>query len=136
MFAFKNNIHFFKTHAKENGFIITQYPPNPEEAVDFLRLLMDHDCSTIICLDQLHIIESVGVILYFSREIFEAFKSFQIEASGLLSNICTLKTNFRSLFCNDDNNSFNRLNIGYHHLHLKRYCLHTEWSAIPAKKPT
>lgn len=46
------------THAKENGFIITQYPPNPEEAVDFLRLLMDHDCSTIICLDQLHIIES------------------------------------------------------------------------------
>lgn len=98
LFAFKNNIHFLKTHTQENGLIITQYPPYPEEAIDFLRLLMDHDCSTIICLDPLHIIESVGVIWYFSQNIFETFKSFQFEAPRLLSNNCTLKANFRFFF--------------------------------------
>ncbi|XP_052692786.1 receptor-type tyrosine-protein phosphatase kappa-like [Crassostrea angulata] len=45
------------THTVENGFIITQYPPL-EKAVDFLRLLIDHECSTIICLDPLHILDS------------------------------------------------------------------------------
>eukprot|EP00105_Crassostrea_gigas_P028780 XP_011450535.2 PREDICTED: receptor-type tyrosine-protein phosphatase C-like [Crassostrea gigas] len=47
------------THKKENGFIITQYPPR-EEAVDFIRLLMDHECSTVICFDPLHMIESTN----------------------------------------------------------------------------
>lgn len=61
LFALKNNIYFIKTHTKENGFIITQYP-SPEEVGDFLRLLIGHDCITVICLDPLHIIESVGVI--------------------------------------------------------------------------
>lgn len=65
--------HVIKTHTKENGFIITQYPP-PVEAGNFIRLLMDHECSTVICLDPLHMIESVGLIsLYFSQELFEAF---------------------------------------------------------------
>lgn len=62
------------THTKENGFIITQYPSS-EEVGDFFRLLMAHDCSTVICLDPLHIIESVGVIIFLSGTV-QSFLTF------------------------------------------------------------
>ena len=37
---------------------MTRYP-SPEDAVDFLRLLNDHESDTVICLDPVHEIESV-----------------------------------------------------------------------------
>nr|XP_022309665.1 receptor-type tyrosine-protein phosphatase gamma-like [Crassostrea virginica] len=39
------------------AFIVTHYPP-PEDAVDFLRLLTDHESNTVICMDPLSKIES------------------------------------------------------------------------------
>ncbi|XP_034321090.2 receptor-type tyrosine-protein phosphatase epsilon [Magallana gigas] len=42
---------------KDRAFIVTQYP-TPEDAVDFLRLLNDHDSDTVICMNPLYEIES------------------------------------------------------------------------------
>ncbi|XP_078328710.1 uncharacterized protein LOC111114478 isoform X1 [Crassostrea virginica] len=39
-------------------FIVTRYP-SPEDAVDFLRLLNDHESDTVICLDPVHEVESI-----------------------------------------------------------------------------
>nr|XP_022304858.1 uncharacterized protein LOC111111943 isoform X3 [Crassostrea virginica]XP_022304859.1 uncharacterized protein LOC111111943 isoform X3 [Crassostrea virginica] len=39
-------------------FIVTRYPP-PEDAVDFLRLLNDHESDTVISLDPVHEVESI-----------------------------------------------------------------------------
>ncbi|XP_078330543.1 uncharacterized protein LOC111113024 [Crassostrea virginica] len=43
---------------KAKRFIVTHYP-TPEDAVDFLRLLNDHDSDTVICLDPVHHVESI-----------------------------------------------------------------------------
>ncbi|XP_078327339.1 uncharacterized protein LOC111113019 isoform X1 [Crassostrea virginica] len=43
---------------KAKRFIVTLYP-TPEDAVDFLRLLNDHDSDTVICLDPVHHVESI-----------------------------------------------------------------------------
>lgn len=51
---------FFQSHSTDNGFIVTHYP-TPEDAVDFLRLLIDHESSTVICMDPLHNIDQVSV---------------------------------------------------------------------------
>nr|XP_022292874.1 receptor-type tyrosine-protein phosphatase epsilon-like isoform X2 [Crassostrea virginica] len=42
---------------KNNAFIVSQYP-TPEDAVDFLRLLTDHESDTVICLNPLQEIKS------------------------------------------------------------------------------
>lgn len=52
---------FFQSHSTDNGFIVTHYP-TPENAVDFLRLLIDHESSTVICMDPLHNIDQVSVL--------------------------------------------------------------------------
>nr|XP_022308537.1 receptor-type tyrosine-protein phosphatase T-like isoform X2 [Crassostrea virginica] len=39
-------------------FIVTHYP-TPEDAVDFLRLLNDHESDTVICMDPVHSVESI-----------------------------------------------------------------------------
>ncbi|XP_078328383.1 uncharacterized protein LOC111113170 [Crassostrea virginica] len=42
---------------KNAAFIVTKYPPL-EDAVDFLRLLIDHESHTVICMNSLNEIES------------------------------------------------------------------------------
>ena len=61
---------------KARRFIVTHYP-TPDDAVDFLRLLNDHESDTVICMDPVHQVESVCKILlmlYISkilnREVF------------------------------------------------------------------
>ena len=44
---------------KNAAFIVTKYPPL-EDAVDFLRLLIDHESHTVICMNSLNEIESVS----------------------------------------------------------------------------
>ncbi|XP_061166271.1 receptor-type tyrosine-protein phosphatase epsilon-like [Saccostrea echinata] len=45
------------SYTNPNAFIITHYP-SPEDAVDFLRLLTDHESDVLICMDPLNEIES------------------------------------------------------------------------------
>ncbi|XP_061190386.1 receptor-type tyrosine-protein phosphatase T-like [Saccostrea echinata] len=45
------------SYVNNKAFIVTHYPP-PEDAVDFLRLLTDHECDIVICMDPLPKIES------------------------------------------------------------------------------
>uniref|UniRef100_A0A8W8NZL0 Receptor-type tyrosine-protein phosphatase T n=1 Tax=Magallana gigas TaxID=29159 RepID=A0A8W8NZL0_MAGGI len=45
------------TYIKDNAFIVTHYPPQ-EDAVDFLRLITDHESGTVICMDPLNTINS------------------------------------------------------------------------------
>ncbi|XP_065923437.1 receptor-type tyrosine-protein phosphatase epsilon [Magallana gigas] len=45
------------SYIKDNAFIVTHYPPQ-EDAVDFLRLITDHESSTVICMDPLNTINS------------------------------------------------------------------------------
>ncbi|XP_022306967.2 receptor-type tyrosine-protein phosphatase T-like, partial [Crassostrea virginica] len=45
------------SYINAKAFIVTQYPP-PEDAVDFLRLLIDHESDTVICMDPLTEIKS------------------------------------------------------------------------------
>nr|XP_022309642.1 receptor-type tyrosine-protein phosphatase mu-like isoform X2 [Crassostrea virginica] len=45
------------SYQQNNAFIVTHYPP-PEDAVDFLRLLVDHESNTVICMDPLSKITS------------------------------------------------------------------------------
>eukprot|EP00105_Crassostrea_gigas_P017835 XP_011435764.2 PREDICTED: receptor-type tyrosine-protein phosphatase epsilon-like [Crassostrea gigas] len=53
---FINAIHV-SSYQKDRAFIVTQYP-TPEDAVDFLRLLNDHESDTVICMNPLHEIDS------------------------------------------------------------------------------
>uniref|UniRef100_K1QRA3 Receptor-type tyrosine-protein phosphatase kappa n=1 Tax=Magallana gigas TaxID=29159 RepID=K1QRA3_MAGGI len=46
-----------ETYTKDNGFIITQYPSH-DNVVEFIRLIVDYECRTVICLDLLHHIKS------------------------------------------------------------------------------
>ena len=52
----------FQSFIKARRFIVTHYP-TPEDAVDFLRLLNDHESDTVICMDPVHKVESVCKIL-------------------------------------------------------------------------
>ena len=52
----------FQSFIKARRFIVTHYP-TPEDAVDFLRLLNDHESDTVICMDPVHKVESVSKIL-------------------------------------------------------------------------
>ncbi|XP_061166264.1 receptor-type tyrosine-protein phosphatase mu-like [Saccostrea echinata] len=45
------------SYTKNKAFIVTYYPP-PEDAVDFLRLLTDHESDVVICMDPLNKVES------------------------------------------------------------------------------
>ncbi|XP_061190825.1 receptor-type tyrosine-protein phosphatase T-like [Saccostrea echinata] len=45
------------SYTKNKAFIITHYPA-PEDAVDFLRLLTDHESDVVICMDPLSKVES------------------------------------------------------------------------------
>ena len=56
---FNHKFIFFQSFLKNNAVIVSQYP-TPEDAVDFLRLLTDHESDTIICLNPLHEIKSVS----------------------------------------------------------------------------
>uniref|UniRef100_A0A8W8MBR1 protein-tyrosine-phosphatase n=1 Tax=Magallana gigas TaxID=29159 RepID=A0A8W8MBR1_MAGGI len=51
-----NAIHV-SSYQKDRAFIVTHYP-TPEDAVDFLRLLNDHESDTVVCMNPLHEIES------------------------------------------------------------------------------
>uniref|UniRef100_K1QIU4 Receptor-type tyrosine-protein phosphatase U n=1 Tax=Magallana gigas TaxID=29159 RepID=K1QIU4_MAGGI len=46
---------------KENAFIITHYPA-PENAVDFLRLITDHDCELVVSMEPLQEVEYILMI--------------------------------------------------------------------------
>ncbi|XP_052692781.1 receptor-type tyrosine-protein phosphatase alpha-like [Crassostrea angulata] len=63
------------SHSTNNGFIVTHYP-TPEDAVDFLRLLIDHESSTVICMDPLHNIDQIKswLPLPSSEKIVSPFK--------------------------------------------------------------
>uniref|UniRef100_K1Q4N7 protein-tyrosine-phosphatase n=1 Tax=Magallana gigas TaxID=29159 RepID=K1Q4N7_MAGGI len=52
--------HYFATYSLTNGrrFIVTKYP-TPDGAVDFLRLLDDHESDTVICMDPVQDIDSI-----------------------------------------------------------------------------
>lgn len=52
----------FQSYSNNNGFIVTHYP-TPEDAVDFLRLLIDHESSTVICMDPLYNNDQVSVLV-------------------------------------------------------------------------
>lgn len=54
------NAIFLSSYTKENAFIVTQYPEN---AVDFLRLLNDHESNYVILLDPSDEIEKVDTWL-------------------------------------------------------------------------
>ncbi|XP_062574199.1 receptor-type tyrosine-protein phosphatase alpha-like isoform X3 [Saccostrea cucullata] len=45
------------SYTNSRAFIVTQYPTE-EDAVDFLRLLNDHESDTVVCMDPLHAIDS------------------------------------------------------------------------------
>nr|XP_034321299.1 receptor-type tyrosine-protein phosphatase T [Crassostrea gigas] len=45
------------SYIRDSAFIVTHYPPQ-EDAVDFLRLITDHESSTVICMDPLNTINS------------------------------------------------------------------------------
>nr|XP_022294926.1 receptor-type tyrosine-protein phosphatase kappa-like [Crassostrea virginica] len=51
------NAVFVSSFCKENAFIVTTYPLQ-DNAVDFLRLLIDYNSDTVICMDPLAEIES------------------------------------------------------------------------------
>ncbi|XP_062574203.1 receptor-type tyrosine-protein phosphatase epsilon-like isoform X3 [Saccostrea cucullata] len=51
------NAIYLSSYINSRAFIVTQYPTE-EEAVDFLRLLNDHESDTVICMDPLNDIES------------------------------------------------------------------------------
>ncbi|XP_078328337.1 receptor-type tyrosine-protein phosphatase kappa-like [Crassostrea virginica] len=51
------NAILVSSYSRNNAFIVTQYPP-AEDAVDFLRLLTDHESDTVICMDSLNDIDS------------------------------------------------------------------------------
>uniref|UniRef100_K1PR81 protein-tyrosine-phosphatase n=1 Tax=Magallana gigas TaxID=29159 RepID=K1PR81_MAGGI len=52
-----NVINAIHSYQKDRAFIVTHYP-TPEDAVDFLRLLNDHESDTIVCMNPLHAMES------------------------------------------------------------------------------
>nr|XP_022307680.1 receptor-type tyrosine-protein phosphatase alpha-like [Crassostrea virginica] len=52
-----NYIRALYSFLEENAFIVTQYP-SENGAVDFLRMLIDNDSDTVICMDPLAEIES------------------------------------------------------------------------------
>lgn len=52
----------FQSYTNNNGFIVTQYPTQ-EDAVDFLRLLIDNESSIVICMDPLHNNDQVSVLV-------------------------------------------------------------------------
>ncbi|XP_078328937.1 receptor-type tyrosine-protein phosphatase T-like isoform X1 [Crassostrea virginica] len=58
---FINAIHA-STYLKNNGLIVTQYPPLGD-AVDFLRLILDNKSDIIICMDPLSEIQSCSTWL-------------------------------------------------------------------------
>ena len=105
-FFFQNIKLMFKVHTSSNeysifklqsyintkAFIVTQYPP-PEDAVDFLRLLIDHESDTVICMDPLTAIESVsGFVLLCIALHYITFKHFQECMVGCLRKIkCTFE---------------------------------------------
>lgn len=56
--VYKDKMYFLQTYTKDNGLIITQYPSH-DNVVEFIRLIVDYECRTVICLDPLHHIKSV-----------------------------------------------------------------------------
>lgn len=56
--VYQDKIYYLQTYTKDNGFIITQYPSH-DNVVEFIRLIVDYECRTVICLDPLHLIKSV-----------------------------------------------------------------------------
>ncbi|XP_078327342.1 receptor-type tyrosine-protein phosphatase alpha-like isoform X1 [Crassostrea virginica] len=52
------NAIYVPSLVKARRFIVTHYP-TPDDAVDFLRLLNDHESDTVICMDPVHQVESI-----------------------------------------------------------------------------
>ncbi|XP_078328331.1 uncharacterized protein LOC111112065 isoform X4 [Crassostrea virginica] len=66
------NAIYLSSYTKNKAFIVTQYPP-PEDAVDFLRLLNDHESDTVICMDPLSEIQSSKAWLTESSKMVTPF---------------------------------------------------------------
>nr|XP_022308543.1 receptor-type tyrosine-protein phosphatase T-like [Crassostrea virginica] len=52
------NAIYVPSFIKAKRFMVTHYP-TPEDAVDFLRLLNDHESDTVICMDPIRQVESI-----------------------------------------------------------------------------
>lgn len=71
--VYQDNIYYLQTCTKDNGFIITQYPSH-DNVVEFIRLIVDYECRTVICLDPLHHIKSVCLsFILSSRQHYNAY---------------------------------------------------------------
>ncbi|XP_078328090.1 receptor-type tyrosine-protein phosphatase T-like [Crassostrea virginica] len=75
---------------KNNAFIVTQYP-TPEDAVDFLRLLTDHESDTVICLNPLHEIKS-SKSWFPSREASKSVVPFTVQNENESESDTDVKT--------------------------------------------
>ena len=70
-----NVVLSFQSFIKAKRFIVTHYP-TPEDAVDFLRLLNDHESDTVICMDPIRQVESVRnnlLMLSINKNIFISY---------------------------------------------------------------
>ena len=77
----------FQSLDKARRFIVTHYP-TPEDAVDFLRLLNDHESDTVICMDPIHQVESVRktlLMLYVNKN--QTVKYFYIIFDSILFSL-------------------------------------------------
>ena len=70
---------FLQSFTNPRRFIVTKYP-TPECAVDFLRLLNDHESDTVVCLDPVSKVESVRITQNFCAVHFDL--SLSIEPSS------------------------------------------------------
>nr|XP_022307678.1 receptor-type tyrosine-protein phosphatase gamma-like [Crassostrea virginica] len=87
---------------KNNAFIVSQYP-TPEDAVDFLRLLTDHESDTVICLNPLHEIKS-SKSWFPSREASKSVVPFTVQYESENESDTDVKiTNIKVL--NEENQS-------------------------------
>ncbi|XP_078329023.1 receptor-type tyrosine-protein phosphatase epsilon-like [Crassostrea virginica] len=75
---------------KNNAFIVSQYP-TPEDAVDFLRLLTDHESDTVICLNPLHEIKS-SKSWFPSREASKSVVPFTVQNENESESDTDVKT--------------------------------------------
>ena len=70
-----NVVLSFQSFIKAKRFMVTHYP-TPEDAVDFLRLLNDHESDTVICMDPIRQVESVRknlLMLSFNKNSFVSY---------------------------------------------------------------
>lgn len=65
----------FKSYTNPKRFIVTKYPRR-DDAVDFLRLLNDHESLTVVCMDPVYEIDSVQSILCSAKDSHTIYLMF------------------------------------------------------------